>query len=124
MARKKKHGGSRKGAGRPPRPSLAWPEEFDFATKKNWAGFLKHLTKVTYEDKLSERATSAINNTMRLFAEAQGWIVKAPLQIIQAQTVVKADVQKMIEVLEPDEQIVFARAIKRLERLQDQPGGR
>ena len=106
MARR--HGGKRAGAGRKPRPPLVWPAEFDFATKENWTGFLKHLAKVTYEDKLSERASSAINNTMRLLADGQGWITKQPLQIIQAQvmqrgTITESDLAELLSELPEDE---------------------
>jgi hypothetical protein len=47
---------------------------------------------------------------MRLLGDLMDWIQKAPLQIIQAQTVIKADIQKLAEVLQEDERIVFARA--------------
>ena len=108
-------GGRRPGAGRPRREPLVWPQEFDLRTRENWASFLRHLVKVVYEQKLSERIAGCVNNTMRLLGDAEGWITKAPLQIIQAQTVIPADISRLLEVVNADEQIVIAKAIKRLE---------
>jgi len=79
---------------------------------------------MTYEDKLSERLAGAINNTMRLLGDGEGWITKAPLQIVQAQTVIPTDVSRLLEVVNADEQIVIARAIKRLEESEDSSGNR
>ena len=108
MARE--HGGKRKGAGRKPRPPLVWPAEFHLASKESWIGFLRHLAQVTYEDKLSERASSAINNTMRLLADGQAWITKTPLQIIQAQMagpgmITEREVQELLEALPLEQQL-------------------
>jgi hypothetical protein len=101
-------GGRRRGSGRPQRKPLDWPEEYTLDTPENWAAFLKHLVKVTYEAKLSERVAGAINNTMRLLADGRGWISKAPLQIIQAQVmqpgaITEADLAELLSELPEDE---------------------
>jgi hypothetical protein len=59
----------------------------------------------------------SINNSTRLLLESRGWIQKTPLQIIQAQTVIKteADWQKVFEQTPEEERLVVAKFIKRLE---------
>jgi len=104
-------GGRRPGAGRPRRESLVWPQEFDLRTRENWASFLRHLVKVVYEHKLSERIAGCVNNTMRLLGDAEGWVTKVPVQITQAQVtpapgmVTEKEVQGLLEGLPLEQQL-------------------
>jgi len=84
---------------------------------------------MTYEDKLSERASSAINNTMRLLGDGQGWITKQPLQIIQAQvmqpgTITEADLAELLSEMPEDERRKLWEKAKerRLRHAVSQPG--
>jgi len=103
----------RKGIDRKPSP---WPEGFDLKMKENVDAFLIHYIQEFWrQNPLDARAGGCLNNALRLYYDAQGWITKAPLQIIQAQTVIPADISRLLEVANADEQIVIAKAIKRLE---------
>jgi len=77
--------------------------------------FLQDVIKGTYTGRLGTRQASALNGSIRLLMELHGWIQKTPLQIVQPQKAAKADIEKLRKVLRPDEQVLFARAIKRLE---------
>jgi len=114
-------GGARENAGRRAyRKASPWPERFDLKTRENWADFIKYFIRAFWElNPLDARAGGCINNALRLLGDAEGWITKAPLQIIQAQSVIPADISRLLEVTNADEQIVIAKAIKRFEESED-----
>jgi hypothetical protein len=74
--------------------------------------------KVVYEHKLSERIAGCVNNTMRLLGDAEGWITKTPLQIIQAQIapapgmISEKEVQELLEALPLDQQLAVWKRFK------------
>lgn len=79
----------RRGRGRPQRKPTPWPEGFDLKTKENTDAFLIQYIKTFWEQNpLDARAGGVLNNALRLYCDVKGWVPKAPLQIIQAQTVV------------------------------------
>jgi len=110
MTSTKGRGGSRRGAGRKRyRKALPWPEGFDLKMKENADAFLIHYIQEFWsQNPLDARAGGCLNNALRLYYDAQGWISKAPLQIIQAQvmqpgTIAEADLADLLSELPEDE---------------------
>lgn len=103
--------------GHPQRRPEAWPEGTDLKTREGLDKFLCDLIENAWrKNPLDPRTVGAINNTTRLLLESRGWIQKTPLQIIQAQTVVKSDHdwKKLFEETPEEDRLVVARFIKRL----------
>ena len=80
--------------------------------------FLIDTLKMTWTGKLGTRQASAINGTTRLLMESRGYIQKTSLNIIQAQTVVKFNLEELKQKLDTfteEEQLLLSRAIAKLE---------
>lgn len=95
--------------------------DYELDSKEAVERFLIDALKLTWTGKLGTRQASAINGTTRLLMEARGYIQKASLNIIQAQSVMKIDLeklQKIIDKLNEDEQLVISRAIAKLAELE------
>jgi len=104
--------------GHPQRKPTPWPAGTDLKTREGLDVFLCTLIEKAWTNNpLDPRTVGSINNTTRLLLESRGWIQKTPLQIIQAQTVIKteADWQKVFEQTPEEERLVVAKFIKRLE---------
>lgn len=89
MRQKGNRGGKRPGAGRKPGPSRtpsAWPKGYDLKTREALVAFIeKYVEELWTQNVLDARLGGCINGVLRLLGDIQGWITKAPLQIIQAQ---------------------------------------
>ena len=85
-------------------------------SRENVDRFLQDVIKGAYTGLLGTRQASSINGSLRLLLEFRGWIQRTPLQVVQAQTVVKGNAKKWLDQLNEDEQEILARAIRRLEK--------
>jgi hypothetical protein len=107
---------SKHGRGHPQRKPTPWPAGTDLKSREGLDAFLCTLIEKAWTNNpLDPRTVGSINNTTRLLLESRGWIQKTPLNIIQAQTVVKLDAQKLVNQMTPEEQEVVSRAIARIE---------
>lgn len=81
------------------RKPLPWPSQFDMKDREGMMGLFRHFVeKVWTENPMDARTAGALNNSFRLYAEMEGWIVKTPLQIIQAQQVgARSDQEAIID---------------------------
>ena len=112
----KRRGGSRKGAGRK-RKAPAWIN-YELSTKELVERFLVDTLRMTWTSKLGTRQASAINGTTRLLMESRGYIQKSNLTVIQAQTVVKFNLEELkqkLDTFSEEEQLLLSRAIAKLE---------
>jgi len=94
--------------------SPPWPG-YELDSIANVDRFTRDVIKAIWTGRLGTRQASAINGSIRLLMELRGWIRKAPLQVIQAQAVVRPNVKKLLDELDEDEQEVLAKALRRLE---------
>ncbi len=105
--------------GRPQRKPVPWPKRFKLDTRDDARAFHRNYIKTVWtENPMDSRAAGSLNMALRLLYELEGWIQKAPLQIIQAQTVVKFNVEELkqkLDAFSQEEQRVLARAIAKLE---------
>jgi len=79
-----------------------------------WAFLLNMAKEAWIRNPLDARLVGALNNTFRLMGDLKGWIEKAPL-IVQAQTVISADLQKLVKFMSKESRFELAKAIRQLE---------
>jgi len=95
---------------------VGMPEGVDIGVRDGYVRFIIHVIGRFAAGKVSGRDYGTLSQWVRMLGDVNGWIAKAPLQIIQAQAVVPVDLMKLLEKMNADEQVVMARFIKRLER--------
>ena len=117
MSRRRRAPHIKRKKGRPKyRKPSPWPDS-DLKSREGLDAFLCTLIEKTWRgNPLDPRTVGAINNTTRILLESRGWIQKTPLQIIQAQTIIKTEMdwKKLFEETPEEDRLVVARFIKRL----------
>jgi hypothetical protein len=120
-----KHRGAQKGnKNAQKRKPLKWPEGNKWQSKEDLEAFMLYTAEeYAKQNPHDTRSQGALNNTVRIYAELKGWIQKTPINIIQAQTVVKneTDWKKLFEQTPTEERLVVARFIKRLADSENSP---
>jgi len=108
--------GKLRGPGHPQREPLPWPEELGdkMGEPMGFWAFTQHMVKMGWEGKMDPRLVSALNNSLRLLGELKGWIEKAPL-IVQAQTLISADLLKLVKYMSKESRFELAKAVRQLE---------
>lgn len=72
--------------GRPQREPSAWPKGHNLKTREACVLFIEtYIEELWNQNVLDARLGGCINGAIRLLGDIQGWVTKAPLQIIQAQ---------------------------------------
>lgn len=81
------------------RKPVPWPSHFDMKEKDGMKGLFRHFIEMLWKENVMDaRLGGCLNNSLRVYAELEGWIVKTPLQIIQAQQVgARSDQEAIID---------------------------
>ena len=122
--KRSKRGGYRPGSGGKPgnqnarrRRPTPWPEELgrEMGQPEGFWAFLQNMVREAWiQNVLDARIVGALNSTFRLMADLKGWIEKAPL-IVEAQTVISADLVKLLKSMSEPSRLELAKAIRKLE---------
>ena len=98
--------------GRPKRRPSAWPKGQNLKTREACIAFIETYIGALWDTNvLDARLGGCINGAIRLLGDIQGWITKAPLQIIQAQImpapgmITEKEVQELLEALPLEHQL-------------------
>jgi len=102
---------------------VGMPKGIDVSVREGYVRFIIHVIGRFAVGKVSGRDYGTLSQWVRMLGDVNGWIVKAPLQIYQAQAIMPSpDLQMLLSVCDQDERIFLAKIVRRLKEHQSQSG--